>query len=159
MGWNDLLVDFYRLSKAHSQYMVVKSFYTVLQEPETQTALDASTLEVLRSLFRLFALNMLEQEGSEFFAASACSVQQLTLARTKSVMKLLKEIRPHTIRLVDAWDFPDYQLASSLGRYDGKVYEDLFKRASVRNPLNGLTIDPNPFSARLITKDLSRSKL
>jgi acyl-CoA oxidase len=159
MGWNDLLVDFYRLSKAHSQYLVVKSFLSTLEDPETQAALDKSTLAVFRNLFRLYALHTLEQEGSEFFAASACSVQQLTLARTKSVMKLLKEVRPHAVRLVDSWDFPDYQLDSSLGRYDGKVYEDLFQRASERNPLNNLTIDPYPYSSTLIRVDKSKSKL
>ncbi|KIW02048.1 uncharacterized protein PV09_06550 [Verruconis gallopava] len=159
MGWNDMLVDFYRLSKAHSQYLVVKSFYSTLEDPETVDKLDRSTLDVFRSLFRLYALHTMEQEGTDFFAASACNLQQLTLARTKSVMSLLKEIRPHVIRLVDAWDFPDYQLDSSLGRYDGRVYEDLFVRASERNPLNNLTIDPYPFSPTLIRVDKSQSKL
>lgn len=68
-------------------------------------------------------------------------------------MKLLEEIRPHAVRLVDAWQFPDWQLDSSLGRYDGKVYEDLFKRASELNPLNALTIDPYPGSNVLVKKD------
>lgn len=34
-------------------------------------------------------------------------------------------------------------LNSSLGRYDGRVYEDLFYRAHVLNPLNKLTFNPN----------------
>ena len=66
------------------------------------------------------------------------------------------------MRLVDSWRFPDWQIDSSLGRYDGKVYEDLFKRASELNPLNALTIDPYPDSPVLIKKDErgpSRSKL
>jgi acyl-CoA oxidase len=159
LSWNDLLVDFYRLSKAHSQYLVVKSFYATLEDSATQAALDKPTLEIFRNLFRLFALNTLEQEGSEFLAAGACSMQQLTLARTKAVMGLLKDIRPHAIRLVDSWDFPDYQLDSSLGRFDGKVYEDLFERASVMNPLNDITIDPYPYSDTLIKTDKSKSKL
>ena len=73
------------------------------------------------------------------------------------MMKLLEEIRPHALRLVDAWQFPDWQLDSSLGRKDGKVYEDLFYRASELNPLNGLTIDPYPNSNVLVKKDTTGS--
>ena len=88
-------------------------------------------------------------------------MRQIQLARTKAVMKLLEEIRPHAVRLVDAWRFPDWQLDSSLGRWDGKVYEDLFERASERNPLNDLTVDPYPGSGVLVKRDRSaeRSKL
>ena len=43
-SWNSLLVDFYQLSKAHSQYMVVKNFYETLQSPETSSELDPETL-------------------------------------------------------------------------------------------------------------------
>jgi acyl-CoA oxidase len=158
VSWNDLLVDFYRLSKAHSQYLVVKSFLSTLEAPATQDALDKETISIFRALFRLHALHTLEAEGSEFLTASAISITQLSGAR-KAVMALLKEVRPHAIRLVDSWDFPDYQLDSSLGRYDGKVYEDLFERASVRNPLNELRIDPYPFSDVLIRSGKEKSRL
>lgn len=32
---------------------------------------------------------------------------------------------------------------SALGRFDGKVYEDLFHRAHVINPLNELVVNPD----------------
>lgn len=158
-GWNDLLVDFYRLSKAHSQYLVVKNFLETLNDPATKDVLDMETFEIMRKLFRLYALHTLEQEGAEFFSASACTVRQITLARTNAVMTLLKEIRPHAVKLVDAWDFPDWQLDSSLGRFDGKVYEDMFERASELNPLNDVTIDPYPESRILFRKNERTSKL
>jgi acyl-CoA oxidase len=152
-GWNNLLVDFWRLSTAHSQYLVVKNFYDALQSESLRYELDAPTIELLRKLFRLYALHTLEKEASEFYTSAAVTVRQIQLVRTKAVMNLLKEIRPHAVRLVDAWQFPDWQLDSSLGRYDGKVYEDLFHRASQLNPLNGLTIDPYPTSSVLVKKD------
>ena len=120
--------------------------------------LGPETTTLMHKLFRLYALHTLEQEASEFFSSSAVTVRQIQLARTKTVMKLLEEIRPHAVRLVDAWRFPDWVLDSSLGRYDGKVYEDLFVRASELNPLNALTIDPYPDSEVLIKKD-ERDKL
>jgi len=152
-SWNSLLVDFWRLSTAHSQYLVVKNFFEALRNNDIESALGKETSALMHKLFRLYALHTLEKEASEFFSSAAVTVRQIQLARTKAVMKLLEEIRPHAVRLVDAWHFPDWQLDSSLGRYDGKVYEDLFRRASELNPLNALTVDPFPDSDILIKKD------
>ena len=152
-SWNSLLVDFWRLSTAHSQYLVVKNFSEALKTKEIHSELDAETVILLQKLFRLYALHTLEREASEFYSSSAVTVRQIQLARTNMVMKLLEEIRPHAVRLVDSWQFPDWQLDSSLGRYDGKVYEDLFHRASDLNPLNAMTIDPYPDSEVLVKKD------
>lgn len=152
-SWNSLLVDFWRLSTAHSQYLVVRNFYDALQSESLRYELDPVSVDVMGKLFRLYALNTLEKEASEFYSSSACTVRQIQLARTKSVMKLLEEVRPHALRLVDSWQFPDWQLDSSLGRKDGKVYEDMFHRASQLNPLNGLTIDPYPDSDVLVKKN------
>jgi len=152
-SWNSLLVDFWRLSTAHSQYLVVKNFYEALKSDSLRYELDLPTIDLLHKLFRLYALHTLEKEASEFYSSAAVTVRQIQLARAKSVMKLLEEIRPHALRLVDVWQFPDWQLDSSLGREDGKVYEDMFYRASELNPLNGLTIDPYPDSDVLIKRD------
>ncbi|KAK5697184.1 hypothetical protein LTR97_007319 [Elasticomyces elasticus] len=151
-AWNDMLVDFYRLSRAHSQYMVVKNFYETLHGTNSDE-LDPETMGVMHKLFRLYALHTLESEASEFYTSAAVTVRQIQLARTNAVMKLLSEIRPHAVRLVDSWAFPDWQLDSSLGRYDGKVYEDMFHRASELNPLNRVTVDPYPDSPVLFKKN------
>ena len=37
--------------------------------------------------------------------------------------------RPEAVALVDAFDYSDFVLNSPLGRYDGNVYEALFKYA------------------------------
>lgn len=152
-SWNSLLVDFWRLSTAHSQYLVVKNFHDAVHSTNIVSELGEETAVLMRKLFRLYALHTLERESYDFFSSSAVTDGQIQLARTKAVMKLLEEIRPHAVRLVDAWQFPDWQLDSSLGRYDGRVYEDLFERASELNPLNALTIDPYPNSATLVRKD------
>ena len=156
--WNDLLVDFYRLSKAHAQWMIVKNNLSALQAIANNSQVNNETVDVLMKLFRLFALHTLEQEGSEFYASGACSKHQIMLARTNAVMKLLKEIRPHAVRLVDAWGFDDWVLDSSLGRADGKVYEDMFYRASELNPLNNITVDPYPEN-NVLFKRIEKSKL
>merc|ERR1711939_443131 len=68
--WNSLLVDFYRLSRAHSQYKVVKNFYETLSTTPPPTGsstsageLGAESMDIMHKLFRLYALHTLEQEA------------------------------------------------------------------------------------------------
>jgi len=152
-SWNSLLVDFWRLSTAHAQYMVVKNFHQALQSDSLKESLSQETQTILHALFRLHALSTLERESSEFFQSAACTIRQIQLARVNAVPALLAQIRPHAVRLVDSWKFSDWQLDSSLGRYDGGVYEDMFRRASEDNPLNDIVFDPNPNSSVLFKKD------
>ena len=56
-------------------------------------------------------------------------------AVNETVLKLLAALRPNAVALVDAFDFTDRLLGSVLGRYDGQVYENLYKWA-VNSPLN-----------------------
>ncbi|OGM50848.1 fatty-acyl coenzyme A oxidase (Pox1) [Aspergillus bombycis] len=157
-SWNSLLVDFWRLSTAHSQYLVVKNFYEAVTSPQLTSELDPETLSLMHKLFRLYALHTLEREAGEFFSSSAVTTRQISLAQSNAVMKLLDEIRPHAVRLVDAWKFPDWQLDSSLGRYDGEVYPDLFRRAC-QNPVNDLVFDPYPWNENVLKNSAPKSKL
>lgn len=50
-------------------------------------------------------------------------------------LALYTEIRPDAIAIVDSFEFSDHILNSILGRYDGNVYENLFKWAQ-ESPLN-----------------------
>lgn len=47
-----------------------------------------------------------------------------------------RRVLPHAIQLTDAFDFSDFELNSSLGRQDGKAYEDLYRRANETRNLN-----------------------
>ena len=51
------------------------------------------------------------------------------------MLRLLTDIRPNAVALVDAFDFTDDKLCSVLGRYDGQVYENLYKWAQ-QSPRN-----------------------
>jgi acyl-CoA oxidase len=102
----------------------------------------------MEQLYRLFSLHTISQEGAEFFASGYLSTRQYELVK-QEVMTLLAEIRPNAVALVDAFKFPDYLLNSSLGRYDGKVYEDMTERAS-REPINGLTMNVDIRSPEIV---------
>lgn len=49
--------------------------------------------------------------------------------------ELLALIRPNAVGIVDSFDIHDAVLASTLGAYDGNVYERLFEEAQ-KSPLN-----------------------
>lgn len=66
--------------------------------------------------------------------AGLLSVSQLDQI-SQRLKGLLLEIRPNAVALVDAFDYRDEMLNSSLGRYDGNVYEHMFEWAK-RSPLN-----------------------
>ena len=62
-----------------------------------------------------------------------CAQQIATLKMC--FLRLLSDIRPEAVALVDAYDYSDHALGSVLGRYDGEVYENLYKWAQ-GSPLN-----------------------
>ncbi|ODH38741.1 hypothetical protein ACO22_02214 [Paracoccidioides brasiliensis] len=135
-SWNSLLIDFYRLSRTHSQSILVINFYNALKNDANIPS--EQTREVLWDLFRLFALSTMETESREFYSCGAVSNEDLDAVTTR-VFDLMQRVRPHAVRLVDSWAIPDFLLNSALGRYDGKVYEELFELAHRQNPLNEVT--------------------
>ena len=48
---------------------------------------------------------------------------------------VLANIRPNAVGLVDGFDIPDGVVGSTLGSYDGNVYERLYEEA-LKSPLN-----------------------
>ncbi|KAJ5916641.1 hypothetical protein N7504_000656 [Penicillium tannophilum] len=138
-SWNSLLIQLHKLSKAQSQSILVSKFFEALS---TDITLSSSLKAILWDLYRLFALYTMESEGYDFFRCGAVSQSDLDLLPTR-VQDLMARIRPHAVKLVDSWMIPDYLLDSALGRYDGRVYEDLFNRAHRLNPLNRMTFNPN----------------
>ena len=59
---------------------------------------------------------------------------QVSLAR-EQLYALLRKVRQEAVPLVDAFDFSDRTLCSTLGRYDGDVYRALLDWAK-RAPRN-----------------------
>ena len=140
--WTEMMISLHNLSRAHSQQLLVSSFYDGVFTSAPDPPLDSTTSDIMKKLFRLFALYTLDTCASEFLLANAITTDQLKSVQPR-IQQLMTEIRPHAIRLVDSWSVPDYLLESSLGRYDGDVYNDLFRKAHKENPLNMLTFNPD----------------
>lgn len=148
-SWTSLMVYLHRLSRAFSESLLVSNFHHAVCSGTPDPPLDESTRRVMQTLFRLFALYTIEQSSTEFILSSALRTDQLHRLMP-SIQRLMNEVRPHAVRLVDAWSVPDYLLESALGRYDGDVYNALFRRAHQENPLNLQTFNPDWKSEEIV---------
>ncbi|KAJ3172573.1 hypothetical protein HDU88_005902 [Geranomyces variabilis] len=129
--WTGAQLDIYAISKAHCQLVVLENFAIALVD--LQKTASPALVAVMHRLFKLYALDQMQQDiGS--FAPYVDVPTHLPLIRA-AVRDILAELRPDAVALVDAWNFSDYLLNSTLGRYDGKVYEALVESAG-REPLN-----------------------
>jgi acyl-CoA oxidase len=137
--WTSLMIQLHNLSHAYSYHILVSTFYAALSSSSV-TSLSNTIPSVLRTCFRLFALHTLSQASASFLLTSSVSTSDLQVLDVK-ILEVMVELRPHAVKLVDAWAVPDWLLESALGRYDGKVYEELFDKAHRRNPLNGTTFN------------------
>ena len=69
--------------------------------------------------------------------------------------KALTALRPDAVAICDGFDYHDNQLASTLGSYDGNVYERLFEAAK-KSPMNK---EPVPKSFHTHLKPFMKSKI
>lgn len=129
-------VDLLQASKAHCAYILVFNFFKAIE------AIPASAKfrPVLSALCSLFALHEMEKAMGDFLEDGYVTARQAGFVRSQS-RELLKVIRPNAVALVDGLNFSDYSLNSSLGRYDGNVYQDMYKRAQ-SEPLNATPEGP-----------------
>ncbi|XP_060774936.1 peroxisomal acyl-coenzyme A oxidase 1 isoform X2 [Neoarius graeffei] len=128
-AWNNNSFELIRASDAHCHYVVVKLFADKLSEIS-----NTAVYSVLSTLALLYALHGVANNSGDFLQAGLLTIPQLTQI-TRKLKALMAEIRPNAVALVDAFDYCDEMLNSTLGRYDGNVYESMFEWAK-RAPLN-----------------------
>jgi acyl-CoA oxidase len=115
----------------------VSNYFNALKH----TVISNPTVMVLWDLFRLYALYTIGSDARTFLTTNALSSESLDRIDNIILDIMSRKIRPHAIKLVDAWAIPDFLLNSALGRYDGKVYETLYDMAHKKNPLNKKTFN------------------
>ncbi|CEG83634.1 Putative Acyl-coenzyme A oxidase [Rhizopus microsporus] len=135
-SWNDMLVEIYRVSRAHCQLLLATNFIQAVFGTSLQA--NANTARVLQQVAILFCLSTIEQEAADFLSSGYLSPEQSLMVKQRLV-QVLKLVRPNAVALVDAFGFPDYLLNSALGEKDGHVYEKMTAMAE-REPLNQSTV-------------------
>ena len=68
-------------------------------------------------------------------------MQSLLVGARGELLGCMYALRPDLVSLVDAWDFSDFQLRSTLGGYDGNYEERLVEEVR-RNPINSDPLRP-----------------
>ncbi|KAE9043608.1 Peroxisomal acyl-coenzyme A oxidase 1 [Phytophthora rubi] len=121
----------YKLANAYTYLVLVNNFVEAVRSSSTLTK---ENLPVLQLLCRLFALTQLETTAGEFMESGCVFPSEMPIIRA-NIEELLALIRPHAVTLVDGFNFSDHALNSTLGRYDGNVYEALYESAQ-HDPLN-----------------------
>eukprot|EP00644_Phytophthora_capsici_P004306 jgi/Phyca11/109589/e_gw1.17.16.1 len=136
-GLQNNSMDTLKLTNSYASLVIVKTFAEAIQAPSTLTTeflSSPSILNVVRLLCHLFALTQLEATAGEFMESGCVFPNEMPIIRD-NIEDLLKLIRPHAVTLVDGFNFSDHTLNSTLGRYDGNVYEALYESAQ-HDPLN-----------------------
>ncbi|KAG3118486.1 Peroxisomal acyl-coenzyme A oxidase 1 [Phytophthora idaei] len=118
----------YKLSNAYTYLVLVNNFVKAARSA------SAETQPVLQLLCKLLALTQLEATAGDFMESGCVFPSEMPIIRA-NIEELLKLIRPHAVALVDGFNFSDHTLNSTLGRYDGNVYEALYESAQ-HDPLN-----------------------
>jgi acyl-CoA oxidase len=120
--WNDMLIEIYRISRAHCQLLMVSNF---LKAVFNNSDLAKSNMGLaLQRVAILFCLSTLEQETADFLTSGYLSPEQAMMIKQHTIT-VLKSIRPDVVALVDSFGFPDYLLNSALGESRGDVYEKM----------------------------------
>jgi acyl-CoA oxidase len=157
---SDCHIDIERLVRAHAELYVVRSFINILY-PELRddnnnddnnddnnrqsieslyNAIPQPIHQVLSRLCDLFALSRIQVHLGDHLEAGYLQSTHGSLTRA-AIRRLLQEIRPDALALVDAFNISDRSLGSALGRWDGRVYEALAAMAQA-GPMNRTDVTP-----------------
>lgn len=139
IAWDDNAVSLVVAAKAHADSFVALNFLEQVEKLEAH----AEIKDVLSTLSKLHALHRIVESSGEFIESGAISAKQMELVRLQE-LTLLPIIRPNAVSLVDAFDFHDLTLNSTLGSYDGQCYQRLLEHAQ-RDPLNKEKVHPAYF--------------
>lgn len=144
--FQDLSFECIEVAKSHAEFCVDLWFSECIRDDSAAFGPEAvSWLEKLVALHALTALQRnitpLVLPGSSgrtlagYKVGQAIVTPESVILLDRAIRDLVSEIVPQSIGLSDAFGWSDWELGSSLGRKDGRVYEQLMADAEA-NPLN-----------------------
>ncbi|CAK1544438.1 unnamed protein product [Leptosia nina] len=151
-AWNKASVQLIGAAEAWGR-AVVLSIYKSEIERYGQTVSPALK-SVLFDLVELYYVHLTLEKMGDLLLYTQLSEKDVVSLR-KKYEDLLEKIRPNAIGLVDAFDYRDEVLNSTLGSYDGFAYERLMTEA-MKSPLNA---EPVNQSFHKYIKPLMKGKL
>ncbi|XP_022126113.2 probable peroxisomal acyl-coenzyme A oxidase 1 [Pieris rapae] len=124
-------------AEAHCRAVLLKVYH---QEAKRLTA-DASLnlQKVIDQLVQLYIIFWSLEKTGDLLRYTSISEKDIDELQNR-YDDLLASIRPNAVGLVDAFDIRDEILQSTLGAYDGRVYERLMEEA-LKTPLNAESVN------------------
>ncbi|PWY98571.1 acyl-CoA oxidase [Testicularia cyperi] len=149
----DLSFECIEIAKSHAEFVVDLWFAEgIRDDAEKLGQRECNWLSKLVVLHGLTALSrnitplvLPASEGralAGYSTGKAILTPESVILLEKAIRDLVSEILPQTIGLSDGFGWLDWELGSSLGRKDGRVYEQLMADAE-SNPLNHPNAIPN----------------
>lgn len=124
-AWNECSLELVDAVRAHCFFVMVEQFTVTVSHVENDNLRKA-----LHQLCSFFAVSqMIDQPWNGLIHSQHSELIQ------EASNQLLHLLRPNCVAFVDAFDFPDRVLNSTIGSYDGNVYERLYESAR-RSTLN-----------------------
>jgi len=118
-AFETLAIEASQATYSHCYYIILLTFVNKIKQIK-----NTKISNVLTKLCSLFACTVIKDDNWGDILAS----DQFRLINT-AITSLLSDIRPDCVPLCDSFDYSDYSLKSTIGRYDGNVYEALFDAA------------------------------
>ena len=119
----------YRAARAHSFHVLAQNTMHAL---ESTFAEQPAVKNVLEWLLEVMCLMEITEQGRDW--AGVLTEEHFHILDDR-ITVLLAKIRPECVALVDAFGWSDSQLNSTIGKFDGEVYEAIYDAVKC-NPLN-----------------------
>ena len=155
-------VQLCKVSEAHAEVLIIQSFCNGLKRAKPQVS--SHELLRLHTLLLLHLLTLLEEHLGDFLVYGLVqefleilhasqhtdntttenvpiqgirpfSFSFLKSAIADGIYQLCDRIRPDSVNLIEAWQFSDFRIGSSIGSSDGHIYDNLIRSAE-NEPLN-----------------------
>lgn len=129
---NATSIELANAAEIHCRAFLVESSYLTIQSLVKD--LSPALGQVLLDIIELYAVDSALLNLK--YLMRYVTISQDDVANLQERLeKVLGRIRPNAVGLVDSFDYSDKVLNSTLGAYDGNVYERLFEDA-MKSPLN-----------------------
>ncbi|XP_061392971.1 probable peroxisomal acyl-coenzyme A oxidase 1 [Musca vetustissima] len=143
---NNTGIELTQAAELHGICFVTGTFLEEVTGPKAQTRKPEFN-EVLGNLLELFLLTNVQQYMNEVLRAITITDAELRDLQTR-LENVLRKIRPNAVAICDGFDHHDQNLCSTLGSYDGNVYERIFAEAKL-SPLNKKPV-PEVFHSHML---------
>lgn len=129
-AWNAGTVLFIKASVAHCEVIIARAFI----QKVASLAATSPVRAAIDTLCRLYTVGLVVDNAGDFLEDGYMTSEHIDELQRQRI-DLYTTVRRDAVAYVDAFQFPDKSLNSVLGRYDGNVYENLYKWAQ-KSPLN-----------------------